>query len=167
MNLTIIGGLQASGKTTLMRMIRDNLGEPTKNKHGTLHYEEYDNHIVYGIYNGETFDGTDKLSMAVITDAIGHLKRNKKDILIEGDRLFNLKFLDSAKSLGYDIRIIICTVSDKSVLLNRFKKRGQIQKESFIKGRMTKINNVTAKYGSSVIDTKSGIDQSNILKFIR
>jgi dephospho-CoA kinase len=166
MNLTIIGGLQASGKTTLMRMIRENLGEPIKNKLGTLHYEEYNNHIVYGIYNGDTFDGTDKLSMAVITDALNHLKHNKKNILIEGDRLFNLKFLDSAKALGYDIKIIICTVSDNSVLLNRFKKRGQMQKESFIKGRMTKINNVTAKYDSTIIDTKSGIDQSIILKFI-
>tara|TARA_R110000851_G_scaffold135593_2_gene271068 strand:+ start:363 stop:869 length:507 start_codon:yes stop_codon:yes gene_type:complete len=165
--ITIIGGLQASGKTTLMRMIRDKLGESTKNKLGTLHYEEYDNHIVYGIYNGDTFDGTDKLSMAVITDALNHLKHNKKDILIEGDRLFNLKFLDSAKVLGYDIKIIICTVSDKSVLLDRFKKRGQMQKESFIKGRMTKINNILARYEATILDTKSGIDKNIIWKFIR
>ena len=165
--ITIIGGLQASGKTTLMRMIRKNLGEPIINKLGTLHYEEYDNHIVYGIYNGDTFDGTDKLSMAVMNDALNHLKHNNKDILIEGDRLFNLKFLDSAKVLGYDIKIIICTVSDNLVLINRFKKRGQMQKESFIKGRLTKINNVTAKYGSTIIDTKSGIDKKIICSFVR
>jgi ribose 1,5-bisphosphokinase PhnN len=98
---------------------------------------------------------------------LDHLKHNNKDILIEGDRLFNLKFLDSAKVLGYDIKIIICIVSDNLVLINRFKKRGQIQKESFIKGRLTKINNVTAKYGSTIIDTKSGIDKKIICSFVR
>ena len=98
---------------------------------------------------------------------MNHLKHNKKDILIEGDRLFNLKFLDSAKVLGYDIKIIICTVSDKSVLLDRFKKRGQMQKESFIKGRMTKINNILARYEATILDTKSGIDKNIIWKFIR
>ena len=164
--LHIIGGLPVSGKTTLMRSIREILGEPITKQFNLLRYEEYPNHIILGIYNGEMFDGTDKLSMAVMEDAISFLKDNKKKVLVEGDRLFSKKFLNGAIKLGYDVKISICKVDSFQEILNRYKKRGQMQSMSFIKGRQTKIENITGEFPSEMINTMQPIPKKKVQAFL-
>ena len=164
--LHIIGGLPVSGKTTLMRSIREILGEPIKQQSNLLRYEEYPNHIILGIYNGGMFDGTDKLSMAVMEDAISFLKDNKKKVLVEGDRLFSKKFLNGAIKLGYDVKISICKVDSFQEILNRYKKRGQMQSMSFIKGRLTKLENITAEFPSEIINTMQPIPKKKVQSFL-
>ena len=172
-NLTMIAGLPATGKTTLMRHIRTGLGKGlpcgvgTKGKCGLLNYEAFPNHVILGYYDdASTFAGTDKLSMAVNPDALKFLKSNTKDVLVEGDRLFNMKFLDGAKALGYDVRIKLCQVVGMPELLRRYKQRGKMQSQSFIKGRHTKICNITNHYPTDCIDTTHPLPMEEIKSLI-
>lgn len=162
--LILIGGLPVTGKTTLMRQIRTDLGKTyTLKEHGLLRYEDYPHHVVLGIYNDEdTFAGTDKLSMAVMKDTTSFLQSNTKKVLVEGDRLFNKKFIDSAISLGYDVNIIICGVTDFNELLKRYQKRGKMQSASFIKGRNTKISKIMLEYPHKLINTNTKLSAKSI-----
>ncbi len=166
-SLTYIAGLPVTGKTTLLRKIRLMLGSPSFEKAGLLHYENYKNHVVLGSYkDDEEFSGSDQLSMAVNKDAIQFLKDNDKPILVEGDRLFNSKFLDAAITLGYEIKVILCVVNNTTEILNRYKKRGKMQSMTFIKGRNTKINNMIKQYPVQVLDTTEPVGQPVIESFI-
>jgi len=152
--LNIIAGLPVTGKTTLMRQIRDKLNFlPKCLVHGLLRYEDYPNHVIFGIYDGETFDGTDKLSMAVNKDALEFLKTNKKKVLIEGDRLFNKKFLEGAESLGYDVKVTVLFTTSLPELLKRYRQRGKMQSPKFIKGRQTKLNNIRQLFSCTSVDS--------------
>jgi len=162
-SLTLIGGLPATGKTTLMRQIREKIGDGFKRQHGLLRYEDYPSHVVLGIYDDTTFDGTDKLSMAVMKDTLIFLQGNQKKVLVEGDRLFNKKFIDAANVLGYDVNIQICTVTDFNELLKRYQKRGVIQAESFIKGRNTKIVNIITEYPHTILNTNKPLSAKSLI----
>ena len=166
-HLTMIGGLPITGKTTLMRSIRKALGKYDENTFGLFHYEEYPNHIIAGIYNGDTFDGTDKLSMAVIGDAIKFLKSNNKTVLLEGDRLFNQSFIQKTIDIGYNTKLVICQVNSLDELFARYKKRGQMQNMSFIKGRQTKISNIRDNFPVENLDTTSPVGPDVIEQLIK
>ncbi len=165
-SLHMIAGLPITGKSTLMRKIRTQLGEHTKKQHNLLRYEDYLHHVILGIYDGSTFEGTDKLSMAVMKDALEFLKTNRKKVLVEGDRLFSLKFLEGAKSMGYDVKISILYVDNFVEILKRYQSRGQMQTESFIKGRQTKINNIRASFPTVAINTNKPMKPKIIQSFI-
>ena len=165
-SLTIIGGLPVTGKTTLMRQIRKKLGKGVKRQFGLLRYENYPEHVVLGIYDDGTFDGTDKLSMAVMKDALLFLSRQDKNVLIEGDRLFSAKFFKAAQELGYDVNIFVCVVNKLSELLRRYKERGQIQSSKFIKGRQTKIQNILQTFPCKIINTNEPVPESTVLQLL-
>jgi len=164
--LQYIGGMPVSGKTTLMRRIREQLGEMTLEQHGLLRYEDYPNHVILGIYAGELFDGTDKLSMAVTSDAVTFLRDNKKTVLVEGDRLFTKKFLDSAKALNYKVVINILEVGDSAEIARRFAQRGAMQDIKFLKGRFTKIENIKHNFPHVVINSNNPVEWPKIEKII-
>jgi len=145
-----------------MRTLRSKLGNYTVQKNGLLHYENYDNHVVLGIYDDDSiFAGTDKLSMAVNKDTIDFLRKNKKPVLMEGDRLFNLKFLEASASIGYDVQVIVCVVNDSMEILDRYKKRGRMQSMTFIKGRNTKINNIIKQFPVKLLNTTQPVKPFN------
>ena len=104
--------------------------------------------------------------MAVNKDAIQFLKDNKKPVLVEGDRLFNTKFLDAAITLGYEVKVILCVVNNTTEILNRYKKRGKMQSMTFIKGRNTKINNMKNQYSVQILDTTKPVEQPVINSLI-
>jgi len=160
--LTIIGGLPVSGKTTIMNRIRRKLVSCQQKRHGILRYEEYKNHIIFGIYAGKMFDGTDKLSMAVSKDSLDFLKHNTKKILIEGDRLFNAKFIQGAIDLGYDVDILICVTDSLPEILKRYQKRGRMQDQTFLKGRHTKIVNIMTEFPHTIINTNEPVPEDKI-----
>lgn len=164
--LHMIAGLPVSGKSTLMRKIRAQLGEHTKKQHNLLRYEDYLHHVVLGIYDGTTFEGTDKLSMAVMKDTLDFLKTNRKTVLVEGDRLFSKKFLEGVKSLGYDVKITVLVVDNFSEMLKRYQQRGQMQSESFIKGRHTKIVNIQSVFHTDILISNQPIKKDLVLTFI-
>ena len=134
-----IGGVPASGKTTLMRKIIKKYNPFVGFKFGLvrgLYSDKYKLYVI-GIYNKSLFSGTDKLSMAVQPDFIKMIKKIKKGIIVfEGDRLFNQSLFDKIKC---DINVL--KVSDEVCEL-RHKQRNDNQTNKFKKAKQTKIQNI-------------------------
>lgn len=146
MTFVAIGGCPATGKTTLMKAIIEQLSQPKPFTFGKLkgQMHEKEKLFILGLYGvGGTFEGTDRLSMAVQPDAVKFLPfAHKKGfrVLFEGDRLFNLKFLKAAAEV-YPTRVLILK-ADEDTLHGRHEQRGDTQSEKFLKGRKTKYANI-------------------------
>ena len=145
--LLAVGGVPATGKTTLMRQFMNEFKDwkPTEmfpKVHG--HYNRENDIYVLGKYtDGDLFAGTDKLSMAVQPKMLRYLKivRGVK-IVFEGDRLFTKSFLEEvALDEGIEMRVMVLEVPPKTVT-ERHISRNDSQSEKFIKGRETKVNNI-------------------------
>jgi broad-specificity NMP kinase len=141
MKCLAIGGVPASGKTTLMRLIINRIKPNNSFKFGLLRGHVKGQTSILGIYQkGEVFAGTDKLSMAVQADFDRYLSRQDANIAFEGDRLFTGKNLIKLAD-SHDTRIVILK-ADAETLKQRHLNRGDTQSEKFLKSRITKIDNI-------------------------
>lgn len=155
MKFIAIGGEPASGKTTLMRALIHKLGGSKALSSGKLkgHYFSQHKLFILGVYgSGETFEGTDKLSMAVQPDAINFLNKLKDNprypghrVIFEGDRLFTASFLEEAQKMSTEFKIFVLDVKEETKD-TRHIQRGDSQSEQFLKGRKTKIENIMKKF---------------------
>src|SRR5689334_14444069 len=102
-----VGGMPASGKTTLFRAFMEG-GFWVQVKQKLVVYSEdaLRRTVVLGDYSDGTFGGTDKLSMAVQPQAVELLRdwasdplREGYSVLFEGDRLFNASFIREVAAL--------------------------------------------------------------------
>jgi adenylate kinase len=151
--LVAIGGLPATGKSTIMRKFMEGMEwikqEPRKLV-VTMYNKEHDLHIV-GDYSDpdEKFPGLDRLSMAVQPEAIRWIQETQSNILFEGDRLFTASFLESAAQLvdmsELELKIVFIT-ADPLIVEGRHKERADSQSEKFIKGRDTKLDNIRSSF---------------------
>ena len=141
MKCVAIGGEPATGKTTLVKEILKDQ-QMQDYKFGLLrgHLLESLNLLVLGIYNNDTFCGTDKLSMAVNSHFLKFLQITKRNFLFEGDRLFSKNNLEYINKL-HETKVLILE-NDKKTLDNRHLSRKDNQSEIFKKGRKTKILNI-------------------------
>lgn len=144
-----VGGQPGTGKTTLFRKFIDNYEwqkcEPKKLLNA-LYCEEIDTYILGKYEDGETFAGTDRLSMAVQPVAQEFVKDTKHNILFEGDRIFNQSFLEFVMGLpNVDLQVVYLKVPE-DVLKQRYQDRGSDQSEIFLKGRATKYNNILSNF---------------------
>lgn len=161
-----IAGVPASGKSTLFKMIRKHLFSESKEfKHGKCKGIENGAFKMLGVFDGTTFEGTDKLSMTVIDDAIEFIKqqidsKQKSVVFVEGDRLFNIRFLKETKAL------LLLINANERVLKERHIKRGDSQTETFLKSRRSKVENFINKYKAQRIWNNTLQDQERILNFI-
>ena len=161
-----VAGVPASGKTTLFKRIRERLFKECKKfKEGKVRGIEQGCYKMLGVFDDSTFEGTDRLSMTVIDDAIEYINKlerssEKTVVFVEGDRLFNYRFLNHAKAL------VILLDASPSVLAQRHKERGDNQTNTFLKSRRTKVENFATKYhiGRAYNNTKE--DSERILQFI-
>ena len=162
MKCIAIGGVPATGKTTLMKKILTKFTYQNF-KFGLLrgHFIKDKNLVIMGIYNNDIFCGTDKLSMAVNQDFIKYIKLNKRNILFEGDRLFTLNNIKLIKE-SYKTRTIILE-NDQKTLDSRHLDRNDNQSAQFLKGRITKISNICNYFNDIEIHTLNNVDQSNNL----
>jgi len=106
-------------------------------------YLRHENIYVLGKYEeGETFSGTDRMSMAVQPEAVKFLTEvdDKSIVLFEGDRLFNTSFLEHCLD-NYDLDIVFLD-TDREVREERYKERGSNQNETWLQGRETKVANI-------------------------
>ena len=143
MRCVAIGGVPATGKTTLMNKLFEQMGSPKGFKYGLVrgHVCKERNIALLGIYGtGETFAGTDKLAMNVNPHFHKYTERKDRNILFEGDRLFTLNNLLHLKQL-YETRVIILE-ADEQTLHQRHQDRGDGQTDKFLQGRKTKITNI-------------------------
>lgn len=147
--LIAVGGSPGTGKTTLFRKFMEGKTwekvEPKKML-PALYCKELDLYVLGKYEDGETFAGTDRLSMAVQPIAQEFVKETKSNILFEGDRIFNQSFLEFSMGLGdTDLQVVFLTVP-KDLLEQRYKDRGSDQSEVFLKGRATKYNNLLSNF---------------------
>lgn len=161
-----IAGVPASGKSTLFKLIRKHLfGEAKEFKHGKCKGIEKGAFKMLGVFDGTTFEGTDKLSMTVIDDAIEFVKQQmdseqKSVVFVEGDRLFNIRFLKETKAL------LLLIDANERILKARHIERGDNQTETFLKSRRSKVENFISKYKAQRIWNNTLQDQERILNFI-
>ncbi len=148
MKVIYIIGLPGTGKTTLMKRFMEQY-EWTPNRPIDL----LDSHVsgnirVLGKYEeGETYAGTDRLSMAVSPKAIEYIQTRPDEVIIgEGDRLNSKTFFSAC---GEDLTIIHLEVGDET-RERRYKERGSNQSDKFIQTVRTKVSNVLDMFGPRV-----------------
>ena len=147
--LLAVGGQPGTGKTTLFRKFMEGKSfqpiEPAKLV-SAMYCTELDLYILGKYEEGETFAGTDRLSMAVQPAIQEWIQSHNCNVLFEGDRIFNQSFLEFAMGLpNTDLQIVYLKTS-KEILEQRYKDRGSDQSEQFLKGRETKYSNLLSNF---------------------
>jgi len=146
-------GVPGTGKSTLMKKFMEGKEWTPHTPVKLVQGYTSGNMMLLGKYEeGEVFCGTDRLSMAVQPAVIEYLEGTPAPIVIfEGDRLNSVSFFEACKKAGHEVRIIILNVSDE-IREQRYKDRGSDQSEKFIKGRFTKVKNVSNMFGPNLMD---------------
>ena len=96
-NLLIIGQC-GSGKTWVMRQLIEIYQAKITEKCGLFCYHRNQSNIIVGKYDGSMFQGSDRLSMALMKDA-GLFARSSAsyNVIGEGDRLTNKTYISRLK----------------------------------------------------------------------
>lgn len=158
-----IGGVPATGKTTLMRKVIKSLLPLKTFKYKLLRglYNKDKKIYIMGIYDNSLFSGTDKLSMAVQPHFIEFAKKiTEENIIFEGDRLFNQSLFNEL-----DCDKIILKVNHKEIH-NRHIKRNDTQTEKFKKAKETKIRNIIENNEVSLFENNNEEDTKRIKDYI-
>lgn len=147
--LIAVGGSPGTGKTTLFRKYMQDKTwvetEPAKLV-SAMYNVDRDLYILGKYQEGETFAGTDRLSMACQPNIQEWIASHNCNILFEGDRIFNQSFLEFAMGLpDTDLQIIFLS-APKEVLQARYQERGSDQSEQFLRGRETKYSNLLSNF---------------------
>lgn len=162
MKLMYLIGLPGCGKTTIMKQVIESLGDFKIERPIELLDSHFNGSVrILGKYQeGETFSGTDRLSMAVAPKAIEYFSTRPDEIVLgEGDRLNNSAFFDC-----FDNKTIVhLTVSDEE-RKRRYEERGSEQSDKFIQTVRTKVKNVVEKYGDQ--STLFGIEEGCVVDFV-
>ena len=144
-----VGGQPGTGKTTLFRKYMEGknwvFGEPAKLVSASYNAER-DLHILGKYDEGETFAGTDRLSMAVQPPLQEWIASHNCNILFEGDRVFNQSFLEFCMGLPNTDLQIVYLKAPKDLLEQRYKDRGSDQSDQFLRGRETKYSNLLSNF---------------------
>lgn len=179
-----IGGEPATGKTSLMFKLisqADDWKHCKPEKLLDAMYSKKLNLYILGKYenDGNTFQGTDRLSMAVQPDALkfftslayeSNTNNHSVNVIFEGDRLFNGKMLDSLSELFPEsFKILILSVKDKT-LDQRHIDRKDDQDDKFKNSRKTKISNISSSLVLmdyiEIMENETIADQKNIIDYI-
>jgi len=161
MKLIYLIGVPGTGKSTIMKEFMSRFdGWKTDRPIDLLDTHVSGNVRVLGKYEeGETFSGTDRLSMAVAPKAIEYFTSNPEEVIIgEGDRLNNKGVFESVE----DKVIIHLTVSDKE-RQRRYDERGSEQSDKFIQTVATKCKNIVEAFGDQ--QTLFGEEEGCIVEF--
>ena len=162
MKLFYLIGVPGTGKSTIMKELMSRYeGWQQERVTDLLDTHISDNVRVLGKYEeGETFSGTDRLSMAVAPKAIDWVKTKPNEIIFgEGDRLNSKTFFEAC---GDDLVIIHLTVSDEE-RNRRYKERNSSQSEKFIQTTRTKCANVIEAFGDR--QTLFGTEKGCVYEF--
>lgn len=147
--LIAVGGSPGTGKTTLFReYMKDKNFQPVEPAKlvSAMYCAELDLYVLGKYEEGETFAGTDRLSMAVQPAVQEWIASHNCNVLFEGDRIFNQSFLEFAMGLpDTDLQIVFLS-APKGILEQRYKDRGSDQSEQFLRGRETKYSNLLSNF---------------------
>lgn len=97
-NILIIGNCGV-GKTWVMKQLIERLELTKRYKLGKISYATNGKINVLGKYDNTMYEGSDRLSMSVITDVEEYLNFNKgKTTIAEGDRFMNNRYIGLSDS---------------------------------------------------------------------
>ena len=176
-----MGGEPATGKTTLMFKLismADDWQVVKPEKLLDAMYSKKLNLYILGKYvnDGNVFQGTDRLSMAVQPDAEKFFselwyENANVNVMFEGDRLFNGKLLDKLSEwFPESLKVLVLTASH-DIKEQRHVDRKDDQDDKFKNSRATKISNITGSLTlMDYIDTmvnENLDDQSKIIDNIK
>lgn len=143
--ITIIIGMPASGKSTLMKHLME-LTNPWRfdntTKYLPMHYSNYRPSVILGRYDDSRhpFPGTDRMSMACQAHALKFIQMNPdKDFIMEGDRLGNQKFILSLCNHTDAHITVIHLVNGARTAVARMRSS---QTDTFRRSRKTKLDNI-------------------------
>lgn len=136
-----VAGVPAAGKTTIMKRVREALFAGAEQfGQGACKGIRCGDLYMIGVFDGSTFEGTDRLSMTAIDDVLAFIEGLQGGtVLVEGDRLFNERFLRTTRAT------VVLIDADKAIIKQRHSTRDQ-QSETFLKGRRTKIENFKKRH---------------------
>lgn len=180
-----MGGEPATGKTTLMFKLISMADDWVTCKPEKLldaMFSKKLNLYILGKYvnDGNVFQGTDRLSMAVQPDADKFFstlayemsaENLSVNVIFEGDRLFNGKMLDRLSELfPNEFKVLVLTVKD-STLDQRHIDRKDDQDDKFKNSRKTKISNIMGSltlmdYIETMVNENLD-DQAKIIEYIK
>lgn len=150
-HILLIGGC-GSGKTWVMKQIIQNRQLKVKAKFNLIRFLVDSKICLLGKYIGDTFDGSDKLSMAVSKDFKQFFKLVEGKgwrVICEGDRFTNRNFIETFNPL-------IIKIADEGK--KGRDRRGSKQSKEHLKRIETRIKNINADIEVS--------DSSEALKLI-
>lgn len=145
-NILLIGNC-GSGKTWVMRQLLNH--EAQYVKLGLIRGMLYKNLLVLGVYDGSTFEGSDKLSMAVAREfelLYVFAQENRLTVVAEGDRFTNKKYLSIMKPY-------IIKITDDGAE-GRLKRRSK-QTFRHIQAISTRVRNTP--FDEEVVDSKMAL----------
>ena len=138
MSTILLIGCCGSGKTWVMRQVIKHFKLDKKAKAGLIRFQTDGKLSVLGKYDGGLFEGSDRLSMAVMKDCAMFEKvraKNEMIVVCEGDRFTNKTFIETCKPY------IIKLLDDGSA--GRIARKSN-QSERHIKSIRTRVENIKA-----------------------
>lgn len=137
--LVYLIGKPGAGKTTLMNAVFSKVGW-IQNRLPVAHVV-YPGGIEIGVRR-KLFAGTDGLSMNIQEHALRFIRDCQYDAIVaEGDRLGNARFFNAVRQ-WVDLTVYLLDTPDE-VAAERRRARGSNQSESWVKGRVTKVNGLS------------------------
>lgn len=136
--IVLLIGVQGTGKTWVMKQLIERFKCESKKKIGKIRYHTNSELIVVGKYDNSMFEGSDKLSMAIMSDYDTFMQFNRNCfIVMEGDRFTNGRVVNHPEY----VPVIIKITNDGK---EGRQQRGSIQKEEIIQRMQSRINNIDA-----------------------
>lgn len=135
--IILLIGVQGTGKTWVFKQLIERYLCNSKKKIGTIRYHTNGELVIAGKYDNSMFEGSDKLSMAVMSDYDLFMQLNEHNIiLLEGDRFTNSKVIENELYPPFVIRINNDGEWGRAY-------RGSNQSKSVIQRMQTRVNNIT------------------------
>lgn len=138
--IILIVGACGAGKTWVMQQLINKFNLNITGKIDTIYFHRNEKIAALGKYDGTVFQGSDRLSMAVMAalpEFLEYAKGRKLNVICEGDRFMNSTFIDQAKP--YIIKI-------KNDGSQGRKIRGSSQTERQLKSVATRVSKVKADF---------------------
>ena len=145
-HLFYLVGIPGVGKTTVFRKALADI--PAEQHTRPFGWIAYPGGAQLGVDRG-VFSGTDALSMNVQPRVLEWLNRcDLPCVVAEGDRLANGQFFDAVVAQGWLLTVGLLEL-DPAIAATRRDMRGSSQNPSWLRGRHTKVANLTRYYVSA------------------
>lgn len=157
-SLLYLVGVPGSGKTTLFRRLL--AGVPAETHTSPFGWTSYPGGVQLGVERG-AFSGTDVLPMNVQPRVLAWLDRCPyRYVVAEGDRLANGVFFDAVRAQGWHLTVATLDIEPGLASTRRESLRRTYQSPVWVRGRMTKVANLTRMYADPAwrLDARQPLD---------